>query len=105
MRRHQHKRHKAEIVERAPEVMRQMSGSQEVPSTSAMLHSATTPRPAASGRYGSSSGTTRFIPICVLTSKPEMREVGHGTQPLWIGLKLLEPVTDPVNHTIERWKR
>lgn len=46
-----------------------------------------------------------LIPICVLTSKPEMREVGHGTQPLWIGLKLLEPVTDPVNHTIERWKR
>jgi hypothetical protein len=31
-----------------------------------------------------------------------MREIGHGPQPLWIGLKLLEPVTDTVHHLIER---
>ena len=34
-----------------------------------------------------------------------MREVRHGTQPLWIGLKLLDPVTDPLHHLIERGER
>jgi hypothetical protein len=46
-----------------------------------------------------------LIPTGVLTSKPKMREIGHGPQPLWISLKLPETVTDAVHHLIERGER
>lgn len=42
-----------------------------------------------------------LIPTGVLTSKPEMREVGHGTQLLRDGLKLPEAVTEAGHHLIE----
>jgi hypothetical protein len=44
----------------------------------------------------------RFIPTCVLTGKPEMREVGQRTQPLGIRLTLLEPIADLLDHLIKR---
>jgi hypothetical protein len=44
----------------------------------------------------------RVIPTCVLTGKPEMREVGHRTQPLGIRLTLLEPIADLLDHLIKR---
>jgi hypothetical protein len=43
----------------------------------------------------------RVIPTCVLTGKPEMREVGHRTQPLGIRLTLLEPIADLLDHLIK----
>ena len=44
----------------------------------------------------------RFIPTCVLTGKPEMREVDQRTQPLGIRLTLLEPIADLLDHLIKR---
>lgn len=42
-----------------------------------------------------------LIPTCVLTSKPKMGKIGHRSKALRVGLKLLDPVTDPVYHLIE----
>ena len=51
-----------------------------------------------------------LIPTCVLTGKSEMRGGGQRTQPLGIRLKLLEPITDLLDHLIKRvqsqmWQR
>src|SRR5260370_37539189 len=45
------------------------------------------------------------IPTGVLRDEPEMREIGHGTEPLRGCFQVPEPVTDPLNHVIQRWKR
>jgi hypothetical protein len=47
----------------------------------------------------------RLIPTRVLTSRSEMREKGHRTEPFRGRFQLPEPVTDLVNHVVERWKR
>src|SRR6266536_3387415 len=48
--------------------------------------------------------TEDFIPTCVLRDTSKMREIGHRTEAFWIGFQLIEPVTDLVNHLIERGK-